>query len=93
MAWLPKSINLAFTKYLIKMSEEIYKTRNQPLIQFFSFAVEGCVDEIPRKEEQDLTLNCVRQTLLNDGALLYCWCIMNNHLHVIILLPDGIRPD
>jgi putative transposase len=66
------------------MSEGGYKIRNQEAIHFITFAVTEWVDVFTRKDYRDIVLDSLRFCQAEKGLLLHCWCIMSNHLHLII---------
>lgn len=61
-----------------------YKIRNQAAIHFITFAVVEWVDVFSRKEYRDIVLDSIRFCQQDKGLLLHCWCIMSNHLHLVI---------
>ena len=66
------------------MSEGGYKIRNQAAIHFITFAVAEWVDLFTRKDYRDIVLSSLKFCQAEKGLLLHCWCIMSNHLHLII---------
>jgi REP element-mobilizing transposase RayT len=66
------------------MMEGGYKIRNQAAIHFITFAVVEWVDVFSRKEYRDIVLDSIRFCQQEKGLLLHCWCIISNHLHLVI---------
>lgn len=66
------------------MSEGGYKIRNQEAIHFITFATVEWVDVFTRKEYRDIVLDSLKFCQAEKGLLLHCWCIMSNHLHLIV---------
>jgi REP element-mobilizing transposase RayT len=66
------------------MSEGGYKIRNQTAIHFITFAVVEWVDVFTRKNYRDIVLESIRYCQLQKGLLLHSWCIMSNHIHLIV---------
>jgi len=66
------------------MGDGGYKIRNQSAIHFITFAVVEWVDVFTRKEYRDIVLDSIRFCQVEKGLLLHCWCIMSNHLHLIV---------
>ena len=66
------------------MSDGGYKIRNQAAIHFITFDVSEWVDVFTRKEYRDIVLESIRFCQKEKGLLLHSWCIMSNHLHLII---------
>jgi putative transposase len=66
------------------MSEGGYKIRNQGAIHFITFAVVEWVDVFTRQSYRDIVLDSIRHCQANRGLWLHSWCIMSNHLHLIV---------
>lgn len=49
-----------------------------------TFAVTEWVDVFTRKEYRDIVLNSIRYCQEEKGLVLYCWCLMSNHIHLVI---------
>jgi len=65
------------------MSEK-YKVRDQSRQYFVTFATAGWVDVFTRREYKDIFLESVRHCQREKGLLVYAWCLMTNHVHMII---------
>lgn len=65
------------------MSEK-YKVRDQSRQYFITFATAGWVDVFTRREYKDMLLDSIRHCQREKGLLVYAWCLMTNHLHMII---------
>ena len=70
-----------------------YKIRNQSAIHFLTFAVVEWIDVFTRKEYRDIVLDSLRHCQENRGLWLHCWCIMSNHLHLIMSAKDHDLSD
>jgi putative transposase len=66
------------------MKDGGYKIRNQAAPHFITFAVVGWVDVFSRKQYRDIILESIKYCQNNKGLLLHGWCIMSNHLHLIV---------
>lgn len=66
------------------MSTGGYKIFDQGAVYFVSFAVIGWVDVFTRKEYKDTIIENLKYCQENKGLVIYGWCIMSNHLHLII---------
>jgi putative transposase len=75
------------------MSEGGYKIRNQSAIHFVTFAVVEWVDVFTRKDYRDIILESIRFCQKEKGLLLHSWCIMSNHLHLIVSAKDSNLSD
>ena len=60
-----------------------YKIRNKQEIHFITFAVVEWVDVFTRKQYRDIVLDSLRYCQKEKGLLLYAWCIMSNHVHLM----------
>lgn len=75
------------------MSEGGYKIRNQAAIHFITFAVVEWVDVFTRKQYRDIILDSIRFCQIEKGLKLYSWCIMSNHLHLIVSAEENNLSD
>ena len=66
------------------MSEGGYKIRNQAAIHFITFAVVSWIDVFTRKDYRDILLDSIRFCQREKGLVVYSWCIMSNHVHLIV---------
>ncbi len=65
------------------MSEK-YKIRDQDQIYFVTFSVVQWIDFFTRPVYKDLILENLRFCQENKGLMIYSWCIMSNHIHMIV---------
>jgi REP element-mobilizing transposase RayT len=61
-----------------------YKIRNPAGIHFITFAVVEWIDVFTRKDYRDIVLESIRFCQAEKGLMLHSWCIMSNHLHLIV---------
>ena len=66
------------------MSDRGYLVRNQFAIHFITFATVQWVDVFTRKEYADIVVESLKFCKKNKGLKIHAWCIMSNHLHLII---------
>ena len=66
------------------MTDGGYKIRNKKEVHFVTFAVVQWVDAFTRKEYRDIVVESLRFCQKEKGLLLHGWCIMSNHLHLIV---------
>ncbi len=66
------------------MSEGGYKIRNQSAVHFITFAEVEWVDVFTRKQYRDILLDSIRFCQSEKELRLQSWCIMSNHLHLIV---------
>ena len=74
-----------------------YKMRNKEAVHFVTFAVVEWVDVFTRKEYRDIVLDSLKFCQNQRELLLYAWCLMSNHLHLVMTArdhdPGGILRD
>jgi len=66
------------------MSEGGFKIRNREGIHFLTFAVVEWVDVFTRKEYTDILIESLKHCQKERGLLIYSWCIMTNHVHLVV---------
>ena len=66
------------------MSKGGYKIFDQGGLYYVSFAVVERVDVFTRKEYRDIVIDSVKHCQEKKGLEIYGWCIMSNHVHLII---------
>ena len=66
------------------MSTGGYKIWNKDGIHFITFAVVEWVDVFTRKEYRDIVLDSIRHCQAERGLVLYSWCLMSNHIHMVV---------
>lgn len=75
------------------MGEGGYKITDQGAMYFISFAVVGWVDVFTRKEYRDIVIESLKHCQENKGLVIYGWCLMSNHLHLIISAKENNVSD
>jgi len=70
-----------------------YKIRNKEGIHFITFAVVEWVDVFTRKEYRDIVLDSIRFCQQEKGLILHAWCLMSNHIHLIISAKNNDTSD
>jgi putative transposase len=75
------------------MSEGGYKIRNQAAVHFITFAVVEWVDIFTRKDYRDILLESIKHRQEKKGQILHAWCIMSNHLHLIVAAKENNLSD
>ncbi len=61
-----------------------HKIRDQQKLHFVSFAVVYRIDVFTRREYKDILIESLRYSQTNKGLELYAYCIMSNHVHLIL---------
>jgi putative transposase len=70
-----------------------YKIRNKEGIHFITFAVVEWVDVFTRREYRDIVLDSIRHCQQEKGLLLHAWCLMSNHIHLVISAKNNDTSD
>jgi len=71
-----------------------YKFHNPEGVYFVTFAVLGWVYVSTRNEYKNILVDNLAYCQKHKGLELYAWCIMTNHVHLIMRAEDGkILPD
>lgn len=65
------------------MSEK-YKVRDQERPYFITFATLEWVDVFTRAQYKDIIVESLKHCQQQKGMVLYAWCLMTNHIHLII---------
>jgi len=72
------------------MFQKGYKIRDQQAIHFITFAVVEWVDVFIRKEYRDIIIESLKYCQDKKGLNIYSWCLMSNHLHLIVSVKEGL---
>ena len=65
------------------MSEK-YKMNNVDCVYFLTLTVVDWIDLFTRKEYKHILLNALKHCQQEKGLLIYAWCIMLGHIHLIV---------
>ena len=68
-----------------------YKFHNPEGVYFISFATQGWVDVFTRNEYKNILVENLKFCQENKGLEIFAWCVMTNHLHLIIRAKEGYR--
>lgn len=61
-----------------------YKVRDNTRLHFVTFATVYWIDIFTRAEYKNIVLDSLLYCQKNKGLDIYAWCIMTNHVHLII---------
>jgi len=75
------------------MQSQGYKIRDEGGIYFITFATVQWVDVFTRRIYADIVLDSLSYYCKNKGLKLFTWCIMSNHLHLIVQAEHGKLSD
>ena len=66
-----------------------YKFYNPVGVYFVSFAVKDWIDVFTRNEYKDILIESLDFCQKHKGLEIFAWCIMTNHVHLIIRAQEG----
>lgn len=66
-----------------------YKILNKDGIYFISFATVNWIDVFTKNEYRDIVIESLSYCQKEKGLVLHAWCIMTNHIHLIISAKEG----
>lgn len=66
------------------MGERGYQIKDHGALHFITFATVQWVDVFTRKEYSDIIVESLIFCKENKGLRIHAWCIMSNHLHLIL---------
>ena len=69
-----------------------YKFYNPQGLYFVTFATVQWVDVFVRKNYQEILLDSLRYCIANKGLILYAWCLMPSHVHIIMSANGKYKP-
>ncbi|MGB5927125.1 MAG: transposase [Cyclobacteriaceae bacterium] len=65
-----------------------YKFGDQDRLHFVTFTVIEWIDALTRPEYKDIIVDSINYCIRHKGLEVYAWCIMSNHVHMIIGTTD-----
>lgn len=65
-----------------------YKIRNNDALHFVTFSVVNWIDVFTRNLYKDLFLDSLRFCQKEKGLLVHAYCIMTNHVHLILAIQE-----
>jgi REP element-mobilizing transposase RayT len=72
------------------MSNAGYQIRDQFAVHFITFSVVEWIDVFTRKIYADMVVESLKFCQTNKGLRVHAWCIMSNHVHLIISTQEPI---
>jgi putative transposase len=70
--------------FILFIMSRAYKIKDQDKLYFITFATVNWIDFFTRKDYKDIIVESLKYCIENKGLELYAWCIMSNHVHLII---------
>ncbi|ADY50670.1 hypothetical protein Pedsa_0083 [Pseudopedobacter saltans DSM 12145] len=72
------------------MSERGYLIKDQFAIHFITFSVIQWIDVFSRTNYADIVVESLKYCRANKGLRVHAWCIMSNHVHLIV---SAVEPN
>ena len=73
------------------MPADNYFIEDQNAIYFLTFTVTDWIDVFTRKEFKISITDSLNYCIKNKGLIIYSWCLMSNHLHLVCQAKEGFR--
>ena len=73
------------------MSSDNYFIQDQNAVYFLTFTVVDWVDVFTRKEYKFIITESLNYCIKNKGLIVYAWCLMSNHLHLVCRAEQEFR--
>ncbi len=70
-----------------------YKFGEIDSLYFVTYTVVGWIDVFTRNEYKNIVLDSLKFCHANKGLRVHAWCIMTNHVHLIMSTDATNRPD
>lgn len=70
------------------MSKNGYQINNQHAVHFITFAVVEWIDVFTRSIYADIVIESLKFCQLNKGLQVHAWCLMSNHVHLIVSVQE-----
>lgn len=71
------------------MSGDRYYIHDQHAIYFVTFTVVGWLDVFIRTKYKAVIVDSLNYCSANKGLSVHAWCLMTNHLHLIVSTAEG----
>lgn len=71
------------------MPADNYLITDQNANYFVTFTVVEWIDIFTRKEYKIEIVNSLNYCVKNKGLIIYAWCLMSNHLHLVCAAKEG----
>ncbi|WP_420319182.1 REP-associated tyrosine transposase [Ekhidna sp.] len=66
-----------------------YKIQNKEGVYFITFSTVEWVDVFTRKSYRDILIESIKHCQREKGLVVYSWCLMSNHVHMIVRSSNG----
>ena len=71
------------------MKDEGYKIRDEFGVYYLTFSVVEWIDVFSRRMYVDIVLDSLKFCIEKKQLKLFAWCIMTNHVHLIVQSSNG----
>lgn len=71
------------------MSGDRYYIKNQNALHFVTFTVVAWIDVFTRSTYKIEIVDSLNYCIKNKGLEVYAWCLMSNHIHLIVSAKEG----
>jgi REP element-mobilizing transposase RayT len=75
----------------VPMASSQYFIRNQNETYFLTMTVVDWIDVFTRREHKLKILDSLRYCQENKGLIIYGWCLMSNHLHLLVAAKESFH--
>ena len=72
------------------MSDVGYQIRDQFAVHYITFSVVERIDVFTRAQYADIVVESLRYCQLNKALNVHAWCLMSNHVHLIVSISEPI---
>ncbi len=73
------------------MSSENYIVAKQDAVYFLTFTITDWVDVFTRLHYKNIIAESLAYCRKNKGLILYAWCLMTNHLHLVCRIKEPLK--
>ena len=73
------------------MSADNYFIGDQNAPNFLTFTVVDWIDVFTREVYKNVIVDSLNYCIENKGLIIYAWCLMSNHLHLVVQAMEGFR--
>ncbi|WKV11495.1 REP-associated tyrosine transposase [Marivirga harenae] len=73
------------------MSGDRYKIADRNALYFVTFTVVNWIDVFTRRSYKIEVVNSLNYCIQQKGLKVYAWCLMSNHIHLILSADKGFR--
>ena len=68
-----------------------YRIHNQQGLYFVTLTIVDWIDVFTRREQKLTVVNSLEYCQKHKGLVIYAWCLMHSHLHILISAKEGFN--